>query len=279
MLIRDLLNFEHESQARLSWSVLQQLNIPMPDDPLEQFIYDHGTKQEFIDAYGEVDIHRTSWSCELLPTNHILGCTTKDENSASYVADVANDFRNGLSGWLDEGHRQEDANHWVENRTWRRPPIFFEHPSIDEGHLHLVEGHTRTGALIGLHRFDPALVLDAHLVWVGRPSNVAVEDPSREVLREHHLSFKNWLSQRRDSDSLARRANRRLMSLENIMRHLPYADTSSCGYEDVVALVELGLGLLPENHFRHTHEGLPELLRILPTLREQWLADIERWLA
>ena len=41
--------------------VLQALELPMPNDILEQCVADHGTKWEFQQQYGELDLHALHW--------------------------------------------------------------------------------------------------------------------------------------------------------------------------------------------------------------------------
>ena len=58
MLLSEVLKLRRDRQSGLvSLNVLRALRLPMPDDVLEQFLVDHGTKPEFQSRYGNLDLH------------------------------------------------------------------------------------------------------------------------------------------------------------------------------------------------------------------------------
>jgi hypothetical protein len=62
-------------------------------------------------------------------------------------------------------------------------------------HGHLIEGHTRTGALIGLVQAGFVAPDSQHYVWIGRKRKVPLEENGvwREVLRTEFVPFINWV--------------------------------------------------------------------------------------
>jgi hypothetical protein len=54
MRYSDLLTLTRDAGARIPIAVLTSLNLPIPNDVLEQFCSDHATKDEFQEQYGHV---------------------------------------------------------------------------------------------------------------------------------------------------------------------------------------------------------------------------------
>lgn len=55
MHIREIMRFRRTCAGTVPLEVLQLLELPMPEDVLEQFVYDHGTKEAFQCQYGHLD--------------------------------------------------------------------------------------------------------------------------------------------------------------------------------------------------------------------------------
>jgi hypothetical protein len=76
MHLREIMRFGRTSAGVVPMEVLQALGLPMPDDVLEQFVFDHGTKWEFQEQYGDLlDLHALRWRQLALPASEILGCS------------------------------------------------------------------------------------------------------------------------------------------------------------------------------------------------------------
>lgn len=174
--------------------VLQCLKLEMPLDVLEQFVFDHGTSELFQEQYGSLDLHAVVWEKLEMPAFEIISCSVYP-HFIDRVYTVSERTRIVTAvGWDDVNLPSAAVEHWQTNQTWLRPPIFLCGDLVDSDQpLHLVEGHTRTGALKGLvdsHALDSKSM---HQVWYGQKSQ-PIEDNHRwrEVLRTDHISFLSW---------------------------------------------------------------------------------------
>src|ERR1035438_8105247 len=81
--------------------------------------------------------------------------------------------------------------------------------------LHLVEGHTRTGALRGLVESGVLPPSSAHQVWVGeRGQAEAPEERWRELLRTERMPFLDWLTGRVGDDGEIAQIASRLIDVQ-----------------------------------------------------------------
>ena len=122
----------------------QRLGLAWPRLVVEQFLFDHGDKPEFLEQYGHLDLLHLHWTLRKLPARELLGCSYYDE-FGDRVRSVAESAR-----WMLDQYREVYGEVW--DGSWRVPPVFIEGALHDppQDHLHLVEGHTRLGVLIGL---------------------------------------------------------------------------------------------------------------------------------
>jgi hypothetical protein len=181
----------NEGGSGISPAAARALNLPMPEDVLEQFILDHGLNHDFQERYGDLNLYALAWSRELLETGQIIGCTSKFDR---YVQEIAERHMTAIT--LEQAVFHVDArSFWAERGTWLRAPLFFWEvfPPPDEHHL--VEGHTRLGALIGFHRNPkpPVRLSATHVCWIGRPVAEPAVFDWRAVRRLYPLSFKQWI--------------------------------------------------------------------------------------
>jgi len=209
------------------------LRLPMPDDVLDQFILDHGLNREFQARYSELNLYAVVWSQELLQTEQIVGCTTKFDR---YVRKIAE--RHTSATTLEQAVLHLDARRsWAEHGTWMRPPVFFRDllPPPDDNHL--VEGHTRVGALIGFRQNtkSPVRVSTTHACWVGRPSVDSLDSDWRAVRCQYPLSFKDWLY---DAIHTPRRIAPQASALFDAEDRSRYTMTIGNSLEDLVRLLE-----------------------------------------
>jgi hypothetical protein len=164
----DLLRLTPDSGGRLPMEILRPLGLPMPDDVLEQFCADHGTKGEFQHQYGHLDLRRLDWHLRELPACEILAASVYGPFQ-SWISSVTSRLRYfGQQGWSCIDVRPRVVEYWKEHRTWVRPPILIDGRLVDSGTcFHLVEGHTRVGILTGLRSFGILDGESVHLIWVG----------------------------------------------------------------------------------------------------------------
>jgi hypothetical protein len=105
----DLAVFEGECQRRgLIW----------PRLVVEQFLFDHGDKPEFLEQYGHLDLSDLHWTLRTLPASTLLGCSYYDE-FGDRVRSVAESPR-----WTLDRYREAYGDVW--DASWRVPPVFIE---------------------------------------------------------------------------------------------------------------------------------------------------------
>lgn len=167
-LFAGLARLPRESSGNLDGDAVRSLQLPMPDDVLEQLVLDHGNKPEFLAQYGHVDLWTLDWALEATLASTLMGATIYPR-FARWVDSVDRRSQGVQSGsWREFDTRAEVVSHWKTERTWMRPPVFIER-RVFEPHdgLHLMEGHTRFGALRSLLRQGVIHPDSTHLVWRG----------------------------------------------------------------------------------------------------------------
>jgi len=198
MYFREILYFRRTSAGTVPLEVLHALELPMPEDVLEQFVFDHGTKDDFQQQYGHMDLHAMRWDLLSIRGDEILACSVYPR-FAEWMETAAGRTRVVPSaGWKDVLLPPGAAKNWQDHRTWMRGPVMLRGDLAGADRpLHLVEGHTRVGALRGLVESGSLPSSDVHLVWVGegcvRPKN---DGPWRDVLRKERMPFLDWLMDR-----------------------------------------------------------------------------------
>jgi hypothetical protein len=119
--------------------------------------------------------------------------------------------------------------------------------------IHLVEGHTRYGALRGLVETGVVSEDSLHAIWIGEPAPVPDDDgPWRDVLKREHMPFLEWLMRQLDGPKNLRIVASRLINAQ-------YASMSPRRVrgEDLAAVLEFVEGdatlapLLPVIHRAH----------------------------
>jgi hypothetical protein len=196
--LRELMRFRRTDAGNVPMEILRQLQLPMPDDVLEQFVCDHGTKPEFQTQYGHLDLHALGWRLIVIPARKILACSVYDL-FADHVAIIANRVRRVAGDcWSDACLPLGAAEHWQNHNTWMRPPVLITGALVkSNSHIHLIEGHTRIGALRGLVESGVLSDSSNHQVWLG---DVSGEYGNRgawlEVLKTERVSFRHWLMRR-----------------------------------------------------------------------------------
>jgi hypothetical protein len=202
MQVREIMRFRQTSAGVVPMEVLRSLALPMPDDVLEQFVFDHGTKDHVQRQYGHLDLHAIRWEQLALPAFEILACSVYT-SFTDFVEAVADQTRIvHAKGWADVCLSPWAANHWQRHGTWMRSPVLMRGELAGSASaLHLVEGHTRLGALRGLVESGELSPSSAHQVWVGEGFLPGEADALwREVLRTERMPFLDWLMGRVGDD-------------------------------------------------------------------------------
>lgn len=216
MHLREIMRLRRTSAGVVPMDVLQALGLPMPDDVLEQFVFDHGTKREFQEQYGDVDLHAVRWRQLALPASEILACSIYQgfRERVSRVADWTRAVPE--QGWVDMCIHPKAVVHWQQHATWMRPPIMMRGELVGSAApLHLVEGHTRTGALRGLVESGVLPPPSAHQVWVGEAAQPeSLDERWHEVLRTERMPFLDWLMRRVGDDGEIGKVASRLIDVQ-----------------------------------------------------------------
>jgi hypothetical protein len=194
MRFRELTTFaRNHNGSALAPEAIEALQLPIPRDVLEQFFIDHGLNEEFQHCYGDLDLNQISWSKESLPISSISLCSSKYECHVLRTRDTYEQISS-----LDESSLSHEAiRSWIDVGTWLRPPIFLFDVLPSPNSRHLVEGHTRVGALQGLskNQYINASLITEHQCWIGRPTITPAQDAKdwTEVRRRYPVKFKHWL--------------------------------------------------------------------------------------
>jgi hypothetical protein len=221
MLLRDLLLFRRTSGGYVPPEVLKSLDFPMPDDVVEQFVKDHGTKGDFQKQYGHLDLHAVAWDLKSIPASELLACSVFPR-FAEWVDIVADRTRVvPIEGWKEVRLPRGASESWRERGTWLRSPVMISGEMIGSANpLHLVEGHTRLGALRGLVEAGVLPASSEHEVWIGRGSEPSEAGRSwREVLGRERMSFLDWVIDQMGDDGRLEKIAMRLVDLQHNSRH------------------------------------------------------------
>ena len=120
--------------------------------------------------YGEVDLNTIEWELVEIATEELLNLGSLATHP-DFILEVSED----ASHYNDLGDkaincRESDLIHWKQFGSWVTPPVFIKgevlgKPDVD---LHLVEGHTRLGHLLGLTKYKVFSVAKVHKVYLGQ---------------------------------------------------------------------------------------------------------------
>ncbi len=124
MRLSGLLRFRQiEGGGSIPDDVLAQLDLPMPPDVLEQFISDHGTKEEFQLQYRHLDLHAVAWRLTPVTAREFLAASMF-ERFRDWTETVTGRTRVvPQEGWGDVLLPRGAAGHWQSHGTWLRPPV------------------------------------------------------------------------------------------------------------------------------------------------------------
>lgn len=144
------------------WRYVQQNGLEWPDDVVEQFLFDHGSKPEFIADYGHLDLRAIVWAEEDMTAADLLRASAS-KHLKGRITDVSNALEHYASGY------GRDRWGWEDHHTWLRSPILIEGNLLrpPRKRPRLIEGHTRMGALKGYVREGSVRPSSLHRVWLG----------------------------------------------------------------------------------------------------------------
>ena len=83
MRFKELLRFRRENGGDVPIEILRELQLPMPDDALEQFVADHGTNEDFQVQYGDLDLHAIRWNRLKRSAAEICECSIYEHLNAT----------------------------------------------------------------------------------------------------------------------------------------------------------------------------------------------------
>jgi hypothetical protein len=147
-----------------------EYSIHAPELVIQQFYIDHRDKDEFIELYGDLDLHQLEWSLTFIPVTELI----RLRDSATYpkYIEEVSEHASMYAKWGDKAidGREEVSNYWKKNGTWMTPPIFIDGRILNKPttSLHLVEGHTRVGCLQGLAKYKVIDIATEHQVYFGQ---------------------------------------------------------------------------------------------------------------
>ncbi len=169
MKFKAILDVPHDKDSGiLNRQALRAKFANVPEPVFEQVLLDHGRNEAFQTQYGELDLCRINWILETVSGTEIIACTRFKQFDARVqnVRCRAHEFR--VNSWRCFGHSDAVRNYWQKHRTWFVPPVMIEGALVGtNSKLHLIEGHTRLGILMGLIDIEEISAGQVHQVWVG----------------------------------------------------------------------------------------------------------------
>jgi len=153
----------------LDTAALKALLPNTPDDVIEQFYSDHGLNPDFQEQYQGLDTSLLKWELVQLSASELISASVYDEFQQYFQTCTDKSRRVGTSENWHLLHNLECVySYWEENKTWVRPPVLLKSGTLnDQQHLHLIEGHSRLGALKGLVLGKTLQECTSHSVWLG----------------------------------------------------------------------------------------------------------------
>ena len=171
MLYRDIKDIGlkwHEPEESIQ-RLQNEFEIDAPISVIRQFYIDHSSSSEFIELYGDINLHNIKWSLIELPTKVLLDIGDAATHP-QYVIEVSESAKHYNSYGDSAIHVVPNvAKHWKANGTWDTPPVFVDGTNlkVPTERFHLAEGHTRLGCLQGVWNEKIIEVAEFHKVYYG----------------------------------------------------------------------------------------------------------------
>ncbi|STF91161.1 Uncharacterised protein [Escherichia coli] len=168
MLYRDLLPIFSERpifKAPEAERILrEQYSIAAPTPVIQEIYYGLAGYDRFQELYGDLNIDQIEWKLIELPTKNFLKlsgimlltlifCMRSFEDFTTRKGDV----------FMDD----EIKAHWCNFGTWCEPPFFIDRALLKSNTtgLHLMEGHTRVGTLLGAVKYNFVKLANTHKIY------------------------------------------------------------------------------------------------------------------
>jgi hypothetical protein len=144
----------------------EQYGLDAPDPVIKEIYYALAGFERFQTLYGHLQLSDIEWISTELPSVAFL---TIGDNASypNYLHEVSDDY---LGRGFEIDPRPEVAEHWQTLGTWLEPPFFLDRSLLapNESGIHLVEGHTRVGTLLGAIKYNFVKVADSHKIFLAR---------------------------------------------------------------------------------------------------------------
>jgi hypothetical protein len=196
MLFKELLRLRRHPSGLVPIEVLQALELPMPQEVLQDFVQQTGTDDLTQSRLGGIDLHALRWERPSLPASEILACSFDEEEYARFVGKRADQARRvATEGWDNVSLTSDDIESWQERKSWRRPPISVRGAVVGSPALiYLIAGFIRLGMLRGLVESKWLSADSSHEIWVGANEAPPQSDgPWHDVLRKERMPFLEWI--------------------------------------------------------------------------------------
>jgi hypothetical protein len=134
-----------------------------PTPVVEQFLFEHGSKAEFLTQYGHLELETLRWDLRDVAASEFVGLSVFEDFNA-WLESSANEYAFRIA---QRPIDQREA--WAMRQTWIVPPLLIEGGILLPARpgLHLLEGHTRIGILRGRLQARVANPDQAHQAFVG----------------------------------------------------------------------------------------------------------------
>ncbi|HEC2026128.1 TPA: hypothetical protein R1869_003958 [Klebsiella oxytoca] len=143
----------------------EKYGIEAPEQVFAQIYCGLSNDSRFQALYGHLNLKSLKWDLVRLKTAEFTAFGT-NATYPEHMLEISEDFNTcGNQFCIDA--REEVAQHWLKFGTWDEPPMFIERSlvSSDERGLHLMEGHTRLGTLLGAIKYGFVKLADTHEIY------------------------------------------------------------------------------------------------------------------
>ena len=139
--------------------------IATPENVAEQWLYCHYYNGHTVDNYGWIDYKNSLFEYTAISIEEVINLKVIN----AYLHYVQSRMK-GIP-FKDFMCVPQDKKHWIQERTWRIPPVivdvtsFPNPPSYSDfsGSYQLIEGHSRLGYLLSMHRAGEQLKEEHHV--------------------------------------------------------------------------------------------------------------------
>ncbi|MBB4081135.1 hypothetical protein GGR28_003782 [Lewinella aquimaris] len=162
---------------------MKHLYSHIPKEVYEQWICPLHSNCDTRENYGWINYRYATFDLveiesELIPKLNVI------PGYRSYVHDLSE-----LNSYNDFKHSKQDVKHWMQNRSWRVPPIVLDCSTVDfgakpqwshiEGEYQLIEGHSRVGYWKAINKFSNGSLSfnnTRHFIWMMKCNQTVREE-------------------------------------------------------------------------------------------------------